>query len=74
MLLKLSREDAMDLVNLMKQNNYLYNEVIVIILTNEKATKENILGLRIELEKTYVDDKVMLFVASHGILDNELDY
>ena len=43
-------------------------------ITNANATIENILAVKQELMKSKVDDKVILFVAGHGLLDSKLDY
>lgn len=66
-------KDARDLVEIFRKVSDV-NSVKVHLLTNEQATRSNILQLRYELEKTGVDDRVILFLASHGVLDDDLDY
>lgn len=66
-------KDANDLVTLMKGAKG-YGQVYVHHFTNEQATASNILSIRSTLEKTEVDDHVIVFVASHGLLDDELNY
>lgn len=66
-------KDARDLVEIFRKVSDV-NSVKVHLLTNEQATRSNILQLRYELEKTGVDDRVILFIASHGVLDDDLDY
>jgi WD40 repeat protein len=66
-------KDARDLVDLMR-NASGYSNVNLHTLTNEMATAGNVLNLRAELELTDVDDEVIVFIASHGLLDDELDY
>lgn len=67
-------KDAADIVNLFKQQSNKYGEVKTFLLQNQQATVENILALRSELEKTRPDDQVVMFIATHGLLDNDLDY
>lgn len=66
-------KDARDLVEVFRKFSG-YNSIKVHLLTNEQATRSNILQLRHQLEKTNVDDRVIMFLASHGVLDDELDY
>jgi hypothetical protein len=42
------------------------------LLTNEQVTKENILSLKQLLQKTTVNDKVIISCSSHGLLDDSL--
>lgn len=67
-------KDAADIVNLFKQQSNKYGEVKTFLLQNQQATVEKILALRSELEKTRPDDQVVMFIATHGLLDNDLDY
>lgn len=50
------------------------DETKVFKITNKKAIKEQILSVKAELMKSQVDDRVILFVAGHGLLDGNLDY
>ncbi|MEH0156548.1 caspase family protein [Limibacter armeniacum] len=43
-------------------------------LFNDSLTPESLEQLKMKLTKTHVDDKVILFVAGHGLLDDELDF
>jgi WD40 repeat protein len=43
-------------------------------LLDADATKEKITATRAALMKTGVDDEVIVFVAGHGLLDEQLDY
>ncbi len=67
-------KDAADIINLFKKQSSKYGEVRTFLLQNQQATVETILDLRSELEKTSPDDQVVVFFASHGLLDNDLDY
>lgn len=44
------------------------------VLTDDEVTKESVIALRRELEATTVEDKVIVFFAGHGVLDDRLDY
>jgi uncharacterized caspase-like protein len=58
----------------MLRNKSLYNQVIVKSLIDESVTKENIAELNSFLAGASVDDVVIIFVAGHGILDENYDY
>jgi WD40 repeat protein len=44
------------------------------LLTNEQVTKEKILSLKELLQKTTVNDKVIISCSSHGLLDDSLNF
>ena len=68
-------KDARDLVKLMTSNEKgLYENIIVDSLYNENVTADNITGLRTTLEKSKPNDVVVVFVAGHGVLDENFDY
>jgi hypothetical protein len=46
----------------------------VFSITDGNAVKEKVLAIKSELMKSKVDDRVVLFVAGHGLLDDNLDY
>ncbi len=53
----------------------LYNKVYVKEITNEQATREAILDLKKTfLAQAQTKDVVMVFVAGHGVLDNDMNY
>jgi len=66
-------KDANDIATSYKQSG-IFSNVVVHPFYNANATRENILKVKEMLMKTKVDDFVLLFVASHGLLDNNLDY
>lgn len=66
-------KDAEDVINNFEKSN-TYNEIHTQLLVNEKVTKEKILELRAFFEQAGPNDVVMLFVAGHGLLDEELSY
>jgi hypothetical protein len=71
--LSYAAKDAQDIADLFSESK-IYNKVKTKTLTNEKVTKENIINLRSFLEQADINDEVMIFVAGHGVLDEELDY
>ncbi len=50
-----------------------FRKVHVHTLLDGDATRERILAMRSVLEQTEIDDHVVLFVAGHGLLDDELN-
>jgi WD40 repeat protein len=71
--LKYAAKDAEDIVSRYK-NDASYKNVYTHLLIDEKTTKENIESLKKFLEKSKRNDLVMVFIAGHGILDENLDY
>lgn len=69
--LKYAAKDASDIVGLFNTKRDNYEKVELRNLKNQDVTKEKVLAIRQLLSKTNVDDKVILFVSGHGILDND---
>ena len=69
--LGLAAKDAKDFADsVVKQKNGLYRDVVVKVLTNEKATKDEILdGLDWLAKETTSKDVAMIFLAGHGVND-----
>ncbi|MBI4823467.1 MAG: caspase family protein [Nitrospirae bacterium] len=69
-------KDAVDFANAVtKQKGELYREVVVKVLTDEKATKDNILdGLEWLEQEVTSKDVAMLFIAGHGVNDPTGNY
>jgi WD40 repeat protein/uncharacterized caspase-like protein len=68
-------KDAKDLVTLMNSNvNGVYQSVKSKSLYDEDVTATNITELYEFLKDSKPDDVVMVFVAGHGVLDNNFDY
>jgi WD40 repeat protein len=67
---------AKDATDIEKQfeNSDEFGVVHAYTFADAKATKSNILNVKKELQKSSVEDMVIVFVASHGLLDNKLDY
>ena len=70
--LQYAAKDATDFANIMmKQKGWLYGDVSVKLLTDDKSTKNNILdGLDWILAETTSRDVAMIFFAGHGMNDN----
>lgn len=71
-MLKYAAKDANDFVgSFVKQKGKLYKEVITKVLTDANATKDNILdGLDWLQKQVTSKDVAMLFIAGHGINDD----
>ena len=72
--LKYADKDAKDILEYFSSNYNEYDEIYEFPFINMSATKKDILELRDVLEKTDVDDTVVLFAAGHGLRTNDLDY
>ena len=67
-------KDAKDLSNLLASQRANYGQIFRYHFLNEQATKANILAVKEKLKRSHVDDKVVIFVAGHGLLDDKFDY
>jgi uncharacterized caspase-like protein len=67
-------KDAQDLTNVFKNQNNEFENVNIKLITNKDATRENILNIKESLKNTKPNDQVIVFIASHGLLDAQLDY
>ena len=71
--LQYAAKDARDLAALYRSARG-YHNVHVKTLTDQQATKTNILALRSWLEQSRVDDQVLLYVSGHGLIDDNYDF
>ena len=71
--LTFAAKDANDLAMLL-ENSTAFSEVHTKLITNNEGTKENILGARDFLSQAGVDDLVLVFIAGHGLVDNNSYY
>ena len=71
--LNYAAKDARDIATIFK-NSKPFNEIFVQEYTNEKVTKENIIKAKKFLEKATINDMVIVFIAGHGVLDENFDY
>ncbi len=69
-----AKKDASDLCQMMEDKKDNFAEVHEIKLFDTEATKEKILRTKKMLLESSVDDIVIIFMASHGLLDDNLDY
>lgn len=67
-------KDATDITKTFKENTEKYNVIHTILLTNEEVTTEAVKNLKNKLLKTDVNDVVIVFYASHGLIDENFDY
>lgn len=72
--LQYAAKDARDLASGLKARRGAHRDVRITTLTDGDATAERIKALRAGFMKTSVDDTVVLFVAGHGLISDELDY
>lgn len=71
--LKYAAKDAQDMTETFKKDQ-AYNQVYHEILLDEQSTRENIEKLKAFLQRSTRNDVVMVFIAGHGLLDENLDY
>ena len=68
-------KDANDLASMWERNEgNRFEHVYVRRILDKDATRENIIAAKELLMKSKVDDEVVLSVAGHGLLDDQLDY
>lgn len=72
--LKYASKDATDLADLLLANKAKYADVKVLKIVDATATRDNIRKAKEFLKVSRVDDEVILFVAGHGLLDNDLNF
>lgn len=75
--LRYAAKDARDVESLFKDNPDVarrFNKVHIRLLTNAEATREKILESRLFLRESAVNDSVMVFVAGHGLIDEQYNY
>lgn len=71
--LKFATKDASDLIKQFQSSNYFGN-VISKTVFNADATKENIISTAKFLKDAQTDDQIMIYVSSHGLLSDDLNY
>jgi len=67
-------KDAEDLTALFADKTDLYGQIHTRVITDKEATTQNIKKAKEFLMDSGVDDQVILFVAGHGLVSDELDY
>lgn len=71
--LAFAAKDASDIVNTLNASS-AYEKVNVKLITNTEATDSQIKSVRSFVEQAKVDDVVMIFIAGHGVLDDQYNY
>lgn len=72
--LKYAAKDARDVLEEISKSDHLYKSVKSKMLIDNDVTKENIMALSNFLADAKEGDAVIIFVAGHGLLDENLDY
>ena len=68
------RYSVKDIRDLAKSFNDLYQNIVIDTLINKNVTKANILALKKMLDSTATNDRVILAVTGHGMLDKNFDF
>lgn len=71
--LKFATKDAKDLVAKFKKSKQ-FGKVHTLELYNEEASVANINQANDFLKKAAIDDQIMIYISSHGLLDEQLNY
>ena len=72
--LSYAAKDAQDIMDLYSTKSQKYGKIHLFPFLDKAANAEDIKKVKDQLMQSSVDDEVMLFVAGHGLLDEELDY
>ena len=72
--LNYAAKDGRDMVKLYASNQDLFGNIHLDTLFNSEALKENFLQLKDKLYKSDIDDQVIIFMAGHGVLDQNFDF
>ncbi len=73
--LKYAAKDATDLIGKLKAKaGSSYSEVKPLLLTDKEVTKESAAKIKEFLSTATIDDTVLIFMAGHGLLDDQYDY
>jgi len=71
--LKFPVKDSKDFINIMKSGTQ-FGKIEVVFIQDSVATKEKVMEASKVLEKAKIDDQVIIYISSHGLLDDKLDY
>ncbi len=72
--LRFAAKDARDVKQLFQDRRGAFRQIHSFELLNEEVTKENVIALKAQLQKSRPGDRVILFLAGHGLLDKDLDF
>lgn len=71
--LKFAAKDAQDIKEAFLKSE-AYGKINYKILTEEEVTKTNLQDLKSFVAQASIDDVVIIFIAGHGVLDEDLNY
>ncbi|MEZ4936307.1 MAG: caspase family protein [Crocinitomicaceae bacterium] len=71
--LNYAAKDAKDLVSLYSENKN-FDQVHTLTLTDAEVINANLERVREFLKEAKINDEVILFIAGHGVLDDEFNY
>ena len=72
--LKYATKNLLDVSRVFSENNLKYKNVNTYKFLDKEFTISNFKKLRSKLSLVGVDDKVIIFISTHGILDKNLNY
>ena len=72
--LKYAAKDAEDIIKSFSTSKELFNNIFTKAVLNADATKNNIRSIKDFISKAKIDDEVIVFIAGHGMLDDNYDY
>lgn len=72
--LKYAAKDASDVNNLFKSRFGAFRNIIPVQYLDEAVTKEKIQELKAQLSQSRPEDRVIVFAAGHGLLDDKFDF
>lgn len=67
-------KDVRDVVHYFSKENKIFDQVFVDTLLGPALQVENIRKIKARLQNSRIDDQVIVFIANHGILDQDLNY
>lgn len=68
-----AHKDAIDIASAFQENTY-FKSVQNLTLTDEDVTLENLAKVKTFVNKANINDVVLIFVAGHGVLDDNFNY
>lgn len=72
--LRFAAKDAQDILKLFTDRKGAFRNIYTFQLLDTEVTRENIQSMKPQLQRARAEDRVILFVAGHGLLDNNLDF
>ncbi len=67
-------KDANDIATNFSSQKGRFDSIITITLLDEQVTRANILKVKQTLQRSKVDDQVVIFLAGHGLLDKNFNF